>query len=254
MDPPSRPVLPDVTLVAVTSVALPATVDALTASVRQADFGDVLLLSDQSPPYPIGQIRWRPIERIASRVDYSRFMLRELADYITTSHALCIQWDGFVLHGHAWDNNFLDHDYVGAVWPQFRDDFNVGNGGFSLRSRRLLECCRDLPFDGTEPEDVLICRSYRGYLERQGLRFAPENVARRFAYERTPSIGDEFGFHGAFNLVQHVPAQKALDLFRTLEPEMLAKTERLEIFRWALAHGRLKLALTMLARLRTRGG
>lgn len=247
--PATRPALPGVTLVAVTSVALPATVDALSASMRQVDFGEVLLLSDRQPSNSLGRIRWRAIERIASRADYSRFLLRELAHHITTSHALCIQWDGFVLNGNAWDERFLDFDYIGAVWPQFHDDFNVGNGGFSLRSRRLLEKCKDLPFDGSEAEDLVICRRYRERLEEHGLRFAPEVVANRFAYERTLRKGGEFGFHGALNLVRNLPSAEALRLFRSLESKMLTKNERLEIFRWALTHGRARLALTMLGRL-----
>ena len=68
--------------------------------MRQAEFAEVLLLSDQDrPPGTDPSIRWRRIENLASRADYSRFMLRELADHIETSHALCVQWDGYVLDG-----------------------------------------------------------------------------------------------------------------------------------------------------------
>ena len=248
--PVSRPALPNVTLVAVTSVALTATIEALETSLRQADFGEVLLLSDQAPPVRIDPtISWRQIKRLESRVDYSRFMLRELADHIATTHALCVQWDGFVLKGDAWNPRFLDYDYIGAVWPHFGDAHNVGNGGFSLRSRRLLELCRELPFDESQVEDIVIGRLCRGWLEEQGIRFAPEALARSFSYERTPPNGREFGFHGAFNLVRMVPARASLELFRTLEPGMLARSERWEIIRWALGHGCLRLACEMLLRL-----
>ena len=248
--PVSRPVLPNVTLVAVTSVALAATIEALETSMQQADFGEVILLSDQVPLARLDPtVSWRRIGRLGSRADYSRFMLRELADHIATTHALCIQWDGFVLRGDAWNPSFLDYDYIGAVWPHFDGGHNVGNGGFSLRSRRLLEVCRDLPFDGPEAEDVVIGRLFRHELERQGIRFAPESVAGQFAYERTAPNGDEFGFHGAFNLVRVVPARASLEVFRTLEPGMLARSERWEILRWALGHGHLRLACEMLLRL-----
>ena len=69
-------------------------------------------------------------------------MLQELHDHISTAHALCIQWDGYVLNAQAWDASFLDYDYIGSVWPQFGDGHRVGNGGFSLRSKRLLEAWR----------------------------------------------------------------------------------------------------------------
>jgi hypothetical protein len=249
--PQVQPQLSDVTLVAVTSVAVGPTIDALHASMDQAQFGKVLLLSDQPLPANARRgIEWRRIGALASRRDYSRFMLRELAGHVATDHALCVQWDGFVLDGAAWDPQFLDYDYIGSVWPHFRDWHNVGNGGFSLRSRRLLEACRDLPLDeGCDAEDVIISRLCRSRLEGQGIRFAPEAVARRFAYERTKPSGGEFGFHGAFNLVRFLPPGRSLELFRSLDPSMLARSEQLELLRWAIAHGRPSLALTMLKRL-----
>jgi hypothetical protein len=242
-----RPDLSHVTLVAASSVALPATVAALERSIQQCTFGAVLLLSDREPVLP-STIEWHQIGRLGSRADYSRFMLRDLADHISTSHALCIQWDGFVLSGAAWEPGFLDYDYIGAPWPQFADGYNVGNGGFSLRSRRLMEACGDLPFDGQEAEDIVIARRFRKQLEQDGFRFAPEAVARAFAYERTKSTGSEFGFHGAFNLVRYLTAADARGIFRSLEPGVLAKSETMEILRWALAKGQGRLAWTMLKR------
>lgn len=236
-------------MVAVTSVAVRATVDALQASMRQVDFGRVLLLSDHATLEADPAIEWRAIQHLDSRSDYSRFMLRELADHVATSHALCIQWDGFVVNGAAWQNRFLDYDYVGAVWPQFSDGHRVGNGGFSLRSRRLLEACKDLPFDGAEAEDIVIARTCRDRLEARGMRFAPESVAQQFAYERSPPSGHEFGFHGAYNLVRYLSPHQTLNLFSSLDRRVLTKNERMELLRWALKERRWKLALTMLARL-----
>jgi hypothetical protein len=237
-------------LVAVTSVALLPTLEALRASMRQADFGSVLLLSDHEPPPGSAEgISWRRVPRLRSRLDYSRFMLRDLAKHIETSHALCIQWDGFVLDGASWDPAFLDYDYIGAVWPHFGDAHIVGNGGFSLRSLHLLRACKELPFDGSEAEDLVICRQYRDQLERDGIRFAPPAVARRFSFEREEPTGTEFGFHGAYNLARRLPPKDALALFRSLEPHMLARSERLELFRWALRNGRMRFALFMLTRL-----
>lgn len=245
---PQRPQLNDVTLVAVTSVALAPTVASLEACIRQCEFANVLLLSDRRPNEADDEIEWREIGRLDSRQDYSRFMLRDLAPHIETSHALCVQWDGFVLDGRAWQAEFLEYDYIGAVWPQFTDNNNVGNGGFSLRSRRLLEATRDLPTSGSDAEDIVIGRRFRPQLEARGIRFAPEEIARRFAFERTKRTGHEFGFHGAFNLVRYLPKADAAELFRSLEPAMLAPNERSELLRWALVRGRLDLALSLFAR------
>ena len=243
-----RPKLDDVTLVAVTSVALPATVASLRRSMQQCDFAKVLLLSDRAPKDGVDGIEWREIGRIGSKSDYSRFMLRDLAGHIETSHALCVQWDGFVLEGGAWREDFLNYDFIGAVWPQFTDNYRVGNGGFSLRSRQLLQACKDLPLFEKVAEDLVIGRRCRRSLEAQGIRFAPEDLAQQFAYERTKRSGREFGFHGAFNLVNHVSKDEAVALFGSLESSLLVPNERAELLRWALFRGRLKLALNLLAR------
>lgn len=249
-DPKTRPELASVTLVAVSSVAIAATISALQVSMSRAKFAHVLLLSDQRPPRGTDEtIEWRQIDPIASRIGYSRFMLRELADHIATSHVLCVQWDGFVLQGAAWDPAFLDYDYIGAIWPQFHDGHDVGNGGFSLRSRRLLEACRELPYDGSTPEDVVICRLFRQQLEAKGISFAPQALAQRFSYERTRPSGHQFGFHGALNLVQLLESAEASLLIESLEPGMLAKNERWEVLRWALRNGQFRLALDMFRRL-----
>ena len=52
---------------------------------------------------------------------------------------LLIQWDGYVVNPEAWDPAFLGCDYLGAKWYWHDDGMRVGNGGFSLRSRRLLD-------------------------------------------------------------------------------------------------------------------
>jgi hypothetical protein len=245
-----RPNLQQVTLVAVSGVAIEPTLAALEKSMNEARFAKVLFLSDREPEAVTGTgIEWRRIDPIRNRSDYSRFMLRGIADHVETTHALCVQWDGFVLDGKAWEPRFVDYDYIGAVWPQFHDGHNVGNGGFSLRSKRLLEACRELPFDGSQPEDVFISRECRHALEEQGIRFAPEEIARQFSYERTECTGEEFGFHGAFNLVRYLSPSKAADLFRSLEPSLLTPSEHWELLRWALLRGRGMLALAIASRL-----
>lgn len=244
------PALADVTLVAVTSVAIPATLRALRISQRGLRFGASLLLSDHAPTGDVGAVDWRKIEPIRSRAEYSRFMLTQLHAHIETSHALCVQWDGYVIDPRRWDPAFLNYDYIGAPWPHFADGHRVGNGGFSLRSRRLLAACAEMKLAG-DLEDVAICRTHRAELEeRFGLVFAPEEVAQRFAWERTEALGDEFGFHGAFNLVKLAPEEEMVELFRQLEPEILQKREHRELLRWALRHACWRLARVIWRRMR----
>lgn len=233
--------LPEVTLLAVSDVALSATARAMALSQRDLRFGEALFLSDRPPPAGT-PAEWRPIPAIGSRFEYSRFMLRDLAAHLKTTHVLCVQWDGYVLDATRWDPAFLDYDYIGAPWPHFADDRRVGNGGFSLRSRRLVDACAALPISD-EPEDVAICRTHRRLMEeRFGLRFAPEEVARRFAYERMVPSGSEFGFHGALNLMDLAPSQDLTSLFEGLEPGLLNRREHREILHRALRKGHLRLA------------
>lgn len=239
--------LDDVTLIAVTSVALNATVDALVASASSARFGAIRLLSDRRPHALPATVEWREIPALRSRQDYSRFILQDLHRHVDTPFALLVQWDGFVLDGQHWSKAFYDYDYIGAPWPQFDDGKTVGNGGFSLRSRRLLELTAQLPDNPDEAEDTFICRTHRELLEmRHGMRFAPEHVARQFAYERTPSSGREFGFHGVFNLVRLMPRAKFDDLVAGLEPGLLGRKEYRELLRYLLGRGRLGALWTLI--------
>ena len=89
----------------------------------------------------IQSVRVVRIGRLKSASEYSFFVLKALHEYVETQHCLLVQWDGFVTNANAWRPDFLAFDYIGAPWPQFSDGRNVGNGGFSLRSRKLLKAC-----------------------------------------------------------------------------------------------------------------
>lgn len=216
-----RPLLSDVTLCAVSSSNVAATILALEASLAQIMVAETLLFTDVDPA-TLGiaisdAIRIVPIERIGSSVAYSRFILEQLVDHVQTSHCLIAQWDGHVVAGARWSDEFLDYDYIGASWPQFDDGHTVGNGGFSLRSRRLMEACRHPDFRGHHPEDVAICRSNRVMLEQRGLRFAPAELADRFSAERSGDPANVFGYHGVFLMPRLLGAEAFWSLFRGLD-------------------------------------
>lgn len=243
--------LPDVTLVAASSIALPATIRAMQESLRHVRFGAAILFSDRLPDMPLPEsIDWQPIARLDSRRAYSELFLRGLSRHIATSHILCVQWDGYVLDATRWLPPFLDYDYIGAPWPHFDDGLTVGNGGFSMRSRKLLEACRDIDLAPGENEDVAICRTHRRYLEREhGIRFAPEDQARRFGYERHAARGDEFGFHGVFNLARIVPARSFCRILAEIEPHVIAGSEHRELLIWSLRHRHWSLAWQVMLRM-----
>lgn len=211
--------LPQVTLCAVTSVNVRATVLALEACLAQIDFAACKLFTDAQvqpgPDHP--RIEVVSIERLTSSAAYSNFLLSRMVDHVDTAHCLVVQWDGHVLDASRWRPEFLDYDYIGASWPQFDDGHDVGNGGFSLRSRRLMEACRDRQFHCDGPEDVAIGRVNRNFLEARGMRFAPSALADLFAAERAGDPATSFGYHGVFNMPRAIGVEAFWQLYRELD-------------------------------------
>jgi hypothetical protein len=144
-------------------------------------------------------VRWIETEPLRSIEAYSTYVLKSLAPLIKTSHVLIVQWDGFVLHPAAWSDEFLSFDYIGAPWNHIPEPCSVGNGGFSLRSLRLLQALESPAIVPTHPEDICICVTNRAALQAQGMRFAPPALARRFAVEEDPLSPQVFGFHGPYH-------------------------------------------------------
>jgi hypothetical protein len=223
---------------------------ALALSTERCDFGDAVLFTDAAVH---GPFRTVAIDALRSRADYSRFILKELPARVATAYALVVQWDGYVVDPRAWDPEFLRYDYIGAKWAWHTDGFTVGNGGFSLRSRRLLEAGADprVSLDSGLGEDKILCRLYRRPLEAElGMRFAPEGVAERFSYERTPPPGATFGFHGLFNLWRHESDDELVQLARGLHDAVLANEEYGELLAHCVARERFGPACALYARLR----
>ena len=229
MPPPphERLQLPSVTLCAVSSTNLTATVEAMRTSMQYVDFAEAVLCTHATDTaLEVGDaIQIVPIERLTSAKAYSHFMLTQLVDHIATDHCLVAQWDGHVIDSSRWRAEFLYYDYIGASWPQFDDRHEVGNGGFSLRSRRLMEACRQDRFQAHHPEDVAICRTNRAVLEQQGMRFAPVELADAFAAERAGDPADSFGYHGVFLMPRVLGVERywriycALDERGSLRPD-----------------------------------
>jgi hypothetical protein len=227
----ARFALPQVTLCAVTSVNVAATIRALEASLEQIDFAACKLFTD-CPVQPIHPgIKVVPISRISSSRRYSDFLLSCLVDHVETSHCLVVQWDGHVLDAAKWRPEFLDYDYIGASWPQFIDGHDVGNGGFSLRSRRLIEACRDPDFEPYHPEDVAIGRLNRLWLEERGMRFASRAVADLFSAERGGDISASFGYHGAWLMPRAIGIKPFWKLYNGLDDRSTIRRDFISILK-----------------------
>ena len=189
--------LPDVTLVCVDTAHPLLALRVVQHCMRQIEFGAAVLIT--RPDHGLKVLPGLTLvtdDTIHCVADYSRFMIRGLLPQVRTSHCLIVQWDGFVTDTTAWDPRFLEFDYIGAVWERAASGRRVGNGGFSLRSRRLLEALRDPDIKETHPEDFCLSNTYRELLEqRYGIRFADEATARRFSIEGGRIRRTTFGIH-----------------------------------------------------------
>ncbi|CAE6743079.1 DUF5672 family protein [Paraburkholderia haematera] len=242
--------LRSVTLCAADSLNPHLALHALRRSARLCTFGDVILFTHEEIPSDIRSVR---IPRLQSRDDYSAFIFRDLVHHISTPWVLIAQWDGFVVDETAWSQSFLDYDYIGAKWPFHSDGLTVGNGGFSLRSARLLRACAEarFPFIPGVNEDELICRVYRSALEAEcGIRFAPEPIAEQFSHERGALDNPTFGFHAAFNMWRHVDDTEMIEIIRAVDPRTIASGEMVELLHTYFTLRKFACLMALYARLR----
>jgi len=206
--------LKNVTLVSMSSVSLDLTIKAIEKSCSNIKYGAVKLISHEKPTNLPDFIEFCYIERINSIDEYSYNMIYNLGKYIETEFALIVQADGYVVNSESWSDSFLEYDYIGAPFTLPEDSFSyrdifgnifrVGNGGFSLRSKKLIDLPNNLnlewkSFHGFYNEDGFICAMYRNIYEENGCKFAPLEVAKYFSHENTiPEIYGiiPFGFHG----------------------------------------------------------
>jgi len=188
--------LNNVTLVCIDDYNIQRAYQALRFCIKEITFNSVKLFTsekDHISSYPIEKVI---IHSINDKNQYSEFIIKELFNYINTEYVLIIQWDGFIVNHLAWNDKFFNYDYIGAPW---KDDNVVGNGGFSLRSKKLLKLISELDYDKTN-EDVFICRTNRDLLTKFGIKFAPVDIAYKFSIENEEYQGS-FGWHGG-NLPQ----------------------------------------------------
>lgn len=199
--------LPQLTLVMVETRQHELARMAVEDCLRVAAFGDVLILTDRPAEFAgLGRIRLVP--DWPDKIGWSQAWWFDVPPLVTTSHTLNIQWDSWIWQPAMWRAEFLKFDYIGAPWPSawFKKDkrFTVGNGGFSLVSTRLKQYVlehREIFPCTTSADDALLCCEYRPALEAAGFVWAPEQIARDFAFEcdRPGPRSNHFGFHGAFN-------------------------------------------------------
>ena len=190
--------LPDITLIGLSGVGYRTDkmVQAFDYSCKNIEFGAVKYIQ-------LGEIK---------DIDsWSRAVIYELPKYIETDYCLLIHENGFVVHSESWRGEWFDYDYIGAPWPLPQDTFSyrdeegnivrVGNS-VSLRSKKLINLIARKewkPYFGNYNEDGFITCHNRKWLEAQGCKFAPLEVARWFGRELEMSengdVDKPFVFH-----------------------------------------------------------
>jgi len=245
--------LPDVTLCCVDTRSVPQAFYALRQCMARARFGRVVFLGPEpdashgTPPEGIERVT---IPALTGIRDYNRVVLKDLAAHIHSSHVLIVQWDGFITHPEMWRPDFISVDYIGPPWYHGGHPGMVGNGGFSLRSKRLLDALASMEnLDTTEPEDMVICVQRRAELEREhGIRFASLDMAQAFGCEYG-KYRASFGFHGMHNFAHVMDEPTLKDWLDHAPAEILVHKHARKLIKqlmgcgrgreaWALIHAR----------------
>lgn len=217
--------LKNITLLSLNCIDPIQSVKALLYSCKHINFAEIILVSNTKPNKLPKNITFIPTN-VKTHDDASGFVYEELPNIIKTEFMLSIHDDGFVINPHLWTDEFLQYDYIGAPWshtiPYYGQKYRVGNGGFSLRSKKIIDLCRNIKNVGHEDSNISI--RYRDALEQHGCRFAPVDVAMQFSLEEPiPECPFDlnlcFGFHGRGTSIlrSNEDNQQMLDRIKLLE-------------------------------------
>lgn len=194
--------IPNCTLVALTTVNIPAHIVALENSCKGIEWGAVKLITEL------------PIKNID---EWNHAIVFDLRKFIDTEFCMLIHADGFVVNPDSWRPEFLNYDFIGAPWPLPVDPFSyrtpdgeivrVGNS-VSIRSKNMLELPYQLevvwrPYYGNTNEDGFLTCHNRRLFQHWGARYAPIEVAKHFSREldipENADVDRPFAFHMADN-------------------------------------------------------
>jgi hypothetical protein len=203
--------LPTVTLIIIDCLNAQRAINVLEHCKSLCDFGAVKLLTSIPIQYE-HRIKIMPLNTL---IAYSVFMLTKVNQYIDTEHLLVVQRDGWILNPQSFDNSWLELDYIAPLFVQYN---HVGSGGFSLRSKKLMDnVAATMPaWDGTQREADKIQQSLQYYEDGvislsgkfSGFKFATNEQASHFAQggnkDKKYHIEFPFGFHGVLQDINHL--------------------------------------------------
>ena len=200
--------LHNVTLVSADTKQPHLAVKSLEKTCEHINFKRIILFSDVKPFNFNDNFKFIPISKFNNLIDYSKFIVNVLPEYIDTEFCFNVHHDGFIINADKWTDDFLKYDWIGAPWKKgahfLYNGERVGNGGVSIRSKKLMDIAKKYECDNHE--DSFICCNLRQILLDNGVKFAPLELAAKFSLECGSDdldvhMSDVLAFHG-----KHTPA------------------------------------------------
>jgi hypothetical protein len=213
--------LKDVTLICIDDMLPDKASKIMEGVCERINFGEVKLLSSKEGGFVTDKIK-----SFINIKSYNIFVIKEIYKYINTDFCMIIQRDGYPLNYEMWTNQFLKYDYIGAPWTWAPPEHQrgvcrlgkcVGNGGFSIRSSKLLQEIASYDYDAKYPEefggqlmqeDIFTCQWADDRLKSKGITYAPVELAHYFSVENQ-KYESQFGFHGG----ETIKLNKELGIF-----------------------------------------
>lgn len=194
--------------------------DVIDICTRKIKYGAVILITADENIHSNDKMTVHRIKRM-TYPEYNAFCISELNSYVNTEYCLIVQTDGYICKPTNWTDDFYKYDYIGCPWmdagPGFfpwvtEPKYQVGCGGFCLRSKKLLQAGANVDKQLVSKlahagigEDVIICVYFREYLENCGCVFPTGEFAKKFALGSSPvtieQLETTFGFHNG----QYIP-------------------------------------------------
>ncbi len=205
--------LPMIDLIAISSDKPEATIKSLKYTMLSANFKSVKFLThvekESLSHLDTEGIEFIKIEEIKSHGQYNDFCLR-INQYVDNEFVLIVQNDSFITNNNLWTDDFLKYDYIGAPWTEQQAKEwgipnRVGNGGFSLRSKKFLQYAANFESCRGANEDGFLTNFTYQYAKSFGINYAPVELALRFSIEKLEDVynpDNHFGFHGVHILTQ----------------------------------------------------
>lgn len=237
-----------ISLVIMTNVDHTLAEFSLMKTISSLHFDEVLVFADRPLRLPV-DYKFIKLPDQFGMVEYSLWCIKELYNHIKTDHFIIIHPDGMATNNKFWTNKFYDYDYIGAPFnleePMLKsalvNDYQMkhlvdnrewfnGNGGFTMRSMKLLEALQDDNITGyvynkekdvnIYGEDLEICVYHRNLLEdKYNIKFAPMELAVRFSTERLCYEGYSFGFHGVNNIPFFLTEEECIFYIVNMRPK-----------------------------------